>query len=499
MKADRSSHPATPVAAPERLVDVLAEHWTNPRVRLVWIGAPAGSGKTTLLDTCAGQGAVHVVRLRAGPDDADPAVWLPRLASALKAIATPSATPPLALTREHLADPPAYLRRWLRGLDVAEPACVVIDDAQHASAVLEPLLRAAIDEGPIALRWLIASRDSLPAVLQRARNHGQAVEIHAGDLALTAAECEQCLAACAAPLLDRAGIEAVHAATGGWAVAVVAVAAAIGPMGPMGPIGRTAPTGGVALRPPGDIRLPEALFAYLEAEVFTNFEARALGVLVDCAWLPFVRAAWAVALSGDARAHEVFEDLARRHLLVERRDDDGATRYHPHALLVAFLRRKAESLHAPQAVRQRQTDSARLLEADGLPEVALALDLLSQRWADANRLIEQLGPPAIAQARHVSVGSWAERVPARERSAWVRFWLGQATLLLQPAQARAHLIAALDTFEPQERDAKLRALAAIVASYFQTYADTEPLATWLQRLAEVAPDTDAIDDPETRA
>lgn len=474
---ERETATATPLVRPrlrDALDRMLAAH------RLVWLGAKAGSGKTTVAAEWQAANREPAVWLQIDVADADPGRFFVRLGRAL-AEAGHVAPAQRPLTREHLASPAEYARLWFGDLAAGTDSSliVVLDDAHLAGEALERWLRQAIDTPELALRWLVLSRDALPAGLQRAALAGHAAALGDDELALTVDECRA--------LLHRRGIDDAHAQdlvrhTEGWPAAVAATLAAWARAGARPAVPA--------------IAVPEALMRYVDAEILRGLDAAASDVLISCCALPFVRDGWAVRLSGRDDAAAVFDRLAQRQLLV-RRQADGS--YVMHALLRAALESQAATRLGHAQRREWVALSAQLLADDGNVEAALELCIQAQDWQCADRRLGELAPAAMSAARHASVARWAGAIPVDARSAWTRFWLGQAGVLASPAQGRAQLIAALDAFADDERTPRLHALASIMATYFQEYSAAEPLAHWLARLREVAPDFDAIDDPELRA
>ncbi|MBP6252248.1 MAG: hypothetical protein KA387_05805 [Rubrivivax sp.] len=164
-----------------------------------------------------------------------------------------------------------------------------------------------------------------------------------------------------------------------------------------------------------------------------------LAALCRIAFLPSASSAMAIRLTGDARAGEWLEDLARRSLFTDRRD--GPTpRYTFHALYGECLRSRAAAELTPAAMQALYHDAAVVLADNGQHEDAVALLLTAQAWVDALAAMPALAESLVAEGRTDPLASWLQALPVTLRDTPApRYWLGVSVLVVDPPAALQHL------------------------------------------------------------
>jgi ATP/maltotriose-dependent transcriptional regulator MalT/DNA-binding SARP family transcriptional activator len=452
--------------------------------RLIWLAGAPGCGKTTLAASYLEHGRARAVWLRADAVDADPASLLAHWIAAAERAGIPTEDVP-PLTREHLVDVARYARLLFRTLftSLREPLVVVLDDvhAVGTQAACARIIAVLADELPAGSCLLALSREAPPAALARLFVNGMAEQVPGAALTFTIEETQSLL-------LARHGsadeASALHARTHGWAAALVLLA------------GHR-----VMLdeRHLGDAR--RQLDAYLDAEVFDALDDVERRGLLALALLPAVRPSWAAALNVPTGAQRRLQVMADDGILVQTYARQGAdVEYRFHPLLAEFLHARLDVLCTPRQCRVMQRAAATLLRDAGESEAALDLLVQMAQWRDACALIVDIAPAALAAARQHSVIAWAERVPERARTAWLRFWLGQAQMLSDPARGREHVRGAYEAFK-RERDftSCYRALAAILATYFFEYSTLAPMSRWLAEFHALGIDYDALQSDDLKA
>lgn len=473
----------------------------------LWIGAGAGMGKSTLARQLLAHadGRSCLVPLDEGARDA---------VGALRALAG-AAGFPVALWREQLAAPAVGLRAAWRTLWAQwGPGLVVIDDLHRAGSddelaawlptALEQLpASAAADAGP-GPRLVLLSRRAPPPALARCLVQRRLARLPAAELLFDADE-----------LQAWAPGAASH--VGSWPAALAAL-----------------PRGGDA-----ETLDESTLHQLVATEVLPELNARERELLTRLAVLPGpVDAALAAALGGavavslagtpdvtdapeapaarpapDAPAR--LDAVAERGLLVDRSlAADGTPRWRLHDLLAATLRRLASTPtgHWRAAVRQ--------LEQRGDTETAWRTALLAAReadaaagardaaaWPEVARLLVALAPSWLAQCRHRALAEAALEVPSNERTPALWAALAAARAAFDPRGGRDAAVTALAAMDAPTSplatsSMRLALLSQIVATYFQTFDSTEPLAAWLRRIEALAPPSlpeDAPRDATTEA
>lgn len=454
-----------------RLLRRLDELLARPGARAVWLGACTGSGKTTLACACAQRHAAALwLRLDAG--DTDPAALLAHLGDALahaRGAGTGAVAALPAPSREQLAQPAALLRGRLRALFAALPApCLLVFDDLQALADEGALVRfveTLIDEARAGQQVLLLSQHAAPAALARAAGAGRLVELDPAELAFDRDE----TAAWLAQGGGDADAQDLHRRSGGWPVAVALLAQRRG---------------------------ADRLRDLLEHAFWPGLDEPTRAALEACAWLPEITAE-------DADA-ALLDRLADRALLLDR-CGTVPPRWRLHELLAGFLReRQRERLPAGELAARLAGCAARL-EARGDGEAALGLRLQAAQadasaWPEVDALLCRLAPAWLAGCRHAGLRQAALMVPAPRRSAELCWRLAQAELVRDPSAARACADAALERSAPAELALRIQCQTLAIASHFQSFDDTRPLAARVAALEALGVRADDHDAPaEQRA
>lgn len=464
--------------------------------RLLWLAGAPGSGKTTLAAAYVAHQAAPLVWLRLDADDADPATLLAHLAAAVQH-AAPGVTAALpAVMHDPLGDITRQVRQFLRALFAAPGLAavahwLVLDDVQAIGgpAACEPLLGVLLEELPAGWCMLATSRQRAPETLARALVNGVAAELPGPSLAFTLEETRHFLQL----RHGRSGdAQALHEATQGWAAALVLRAAA----------------GAGEWRAAGAGDAQRQIHAYLNAEVLRALNAAERRGLLQLAWLPAVRPAWALALGVPAGTLRRLESMAGNGILVqtytsnegEAQGQANLLEYCFHPLFGDFLRERARAASTGRQLLAAQRAVVTLLQGAGMAEAALALLLDMGAWPEACDAMVALAPAALAAARHRSVIGWAHAVPDNRRSPWLLFWLGQAQMVDDPARGRDHVRQAYALFKRDSDPApRQRALAAILATHFFEYSTLAAMSPWLAEFQALGADYDTLADDSLRA
>jgi LuxR family maltose regulon positive regulatory protein len=428
-----------------RLQQRLGALFGQPGVRAVWIGACTGSGKTTLAAACAA-GHAAALWLRLDTSDADPAALLAHLGEALRHTRGAAAGAVLpAPSREQLAQPELLLRGQLRALFAALPApcLLVFDDLQALAeeASLAGLVGTLIDEARAGQQILLLSQRDAPPALARAIGAGRLLEFDATELAFDTGETAAWLA------LGGAAAEAaeLQRESGGWPVAVA-----------------------LLTQRRGAQRLRELI----EHGLWPGLDEPTRAALDACAWLP--------AITADDADPQVLDRLADRALLLDR-CSGTPRRWRLHELLSAFLRERQRAALAPGELAARLADSAQRLEARGECDAALALRQTAAQadpaaWGQVDGLLRRIAPAWLAGCRHASLRQAALAVPEALRSAELCWRIAQAELVRDPSAARAWADMALERAPADATALSIQCHTLAIASHFQAFDDTRPLA-----------------------
>ena len=447
-----------------------------------WIAGPPGSGKTTLVASWLDTRCPLVLWLQLDPGDTDPATFAHFL-SAAAATAAPRRRslrlpPP---TADDLRNVPAFVRHCLRRLaqSLPVPWVLVLDNAQElgTESPLMAGLSAALGELPHGARVIAISREPPPAQFARALASQQLAVIESQALRFTVDETDRLVALHQAKstVSDAA---ALQSATDGWAAAMILMLAAGGAR----PASRMFDDGATR----------ERVFGYFAGEVLAGMPATDAAALLRIALLPSTTAAMACAISGNAGAGALLDDLARRSLFTDRREGasgSAAPTYTFHALFGEFLRAQGALQIDGEAWRALQHHAATLLAADGRADAAIALLTQAGDGEAALQLLDAHAGGFFAQGRTSLLRQWLHALPeaARAQPA-AQYWLGVCELALQPANAlraleHAHhgYTAAGDTM------GSFRAAAAAADAIVFIGARLDAIGPWIAVLEAQAP------------
>jgi LuxR family maltose regulon positive regulatory protein len=371
------------------------------------VSAPPGAGKTTLLSRWArirAERGEAVAWLTLDRADNDRSLFWTGLLGAIHA-ATGSPGAELAGTPDRTSDErrgPGLVELDRLLAAARTPVWLFLDDVQELRSpdVLADL-DALLGQLPDGLHPVLASRRDPVVGLHRLRLSGRLREIRAGDLALEREEVRRILVHHGV-VLGEAELNTVVDRTEGWAAGVrMAALTLAGADDPHGVVREFA----------GDDR---AVADYLAAEVLARLGEREHRLLRPCAVPEQLTPDLAVALTGDAAAADLLEDLYRDNVLVVRLGTPGGWyRIHPllRGYLVAELRRSD-----PGALAAAHRRTASWFAEHG--DVAWAVDHAVRSGDDrlAVELLTAKGPRLLADGRagalHAVIGTGTEAVRA---------------------------------------------------------------------------------------
>jgi ATP/maltotriose-dependent transcriptional regulator MalT/DNA-binding SARP family transcriptional activator len=300
---------------------------------------------------------------------------------------------------------------------------LVLDDVHEIGVAEAPmrLVESLCLQGPDSLHVVLASRMAPPFPLDRLRRRGDVLEVGGDALAFTVEE--------VAELLARAGVEPglagrLHAATGGWPVAVGLSLEAL----------RRAPAGVSRERALEALRRPEGrLFTYLAREVFACEPPEVRELLRRMAPLGCVPVGLCEELGPPGTA-DVPAGLLRRGLAL--RSSDGSLSLH--ALLRDFVLDSWPLDRAEEHEVRRRTAawfSRRGRHVDALPHLAA-----TGEFAELARVLSRHGAELLGRGCARSILEAAGSLPINLRDTQVEQVVGEAYAVV------GELEAALDCF-----------------------------------------------------
>jgi DNA-binding SARP family transcriptional activator len=445
----------------ERLFARLDACRTSP---LIWIAGPPGAGKTALAASWLDARRTGGIWYQLDSGDSDLAAffhYLDRVAPR----GTRRQAPLPTFTTAHQMDPAGFARLYFRALfeRLKAPAVVVFDNYHELppAAPLHGLLETIVREIPDGITLLVTSRGDPPAQCAGLRANDRLALLDWDALRLTFDE--TCGIASLRRNLDEASLRALHAQADGWPVGLVLT---------LEQAGRHA-AGAELPRP--DNR--EILFGYFAGQIFDDLPENTRSQLAQLALLPRATAEQAAALTGDANAGAVLEELYHRRLFVERHADA----YQFHDLFRSFLLGQLEAAADAECVAAVRRRAAAILADAGQPEAAFDCAAGGGDWADTTSLLLRFAPSLFEQGRIATLRTWIEAIPTAlvQASAQLMFWQG-ISLISHPLQARPVFEAAYERFG-DDTIGRILCCGAILSTHYLEFGQGA-FDRWLDRL-----------------
>ena len=320
---------------------------------LTVLTAPAGSGKTTALAAWAAAAVGDVVWVRIGPDDTEPSI----LAAAL-----------LEGGRRHLGSgfgdrlgqllayagaaptPQQLVTSLVNDLGDHRPVTLLLDDVHEvALTATSRFLDDLLEHLPSDVRVVLGSRVEPPLSLARRRVRGEVAELGLDDLLLTREAIHRVLAQEAT--VTEAQVDAVLAASGGWAAAVRIATAAVD-------ADAVQPAATTVLADPD---LLADLQRFLSEEVLDGLPEQLRTFLLETSILDELSPSACDAVTGRTDSQQVLVELGRRNLFLTRHRGATGDTWRTHDLFATFLRAQLAARYPAERIRQLHRRAAAAL------------------------------------------------------------------------------------------------------------------------------------------
>jgi LuxR family maltose regulon positive regulatory protein len=431
-----------------RLIEALKSSLEQSRLTL--ISAPAGAGKTTLLAELPHSFPQTTwAWLLLDAEDNDPSRFVAALMASLEAAG-------IKLDEDGTSQLDA------RGLSVAiinqlaqntGQFALVLDDLHViGEKSVHEILDFLIDNLPLNVRVVLASRHDPPMSLARRRARGELGEIRLQDLSFTEAETGALVNQCLGLKLTVEEVTALQTRTEGWAAGLRLLATSLSQL----PANRT------SILQSG-MQGSRRIFDFLAEEVLDRQEPSLRNFLLETSILSSLRPDVCNALTGRRDSVRILEDLYSRNLYVVAADE-SETSFRYHDLFADFLRERLR--------RERPDDWAALHEraarAETSPHHRLRHFLAAESWDAAAADIEAIGAEYAARGFVVTLRRWIGDLPeeVRLRHPRVLYLLAHAIWTQREfTEAQPYLEQALEGFR-RNRDVvgQGEALAALANS-----------------------------------
>ena len=361
--------------------------------------APGGSGKSTALAawvaSTSSDGALWV---RMASDDNEPAVAAGAMLEAGRRQLDAAFGRRLGhvLASNAAVDVGAMVTSLVNDLGDGPPVTLVLDDFH---VVVEPpvleLFDVLLDHLPPGVRVLIASRTEPALSLPRRRVRGQLAELGLEELLLDRDAVRQVLAL--EGEITDAHVDAVLAASGGWAAAVRLATTRTG-------------DGHVTVPDATDVAgsaARAALHRFLAEEVLDALPERLRTFLLETAVLDELDPRVCDAVTGRSDSRELLAELDRRNLFVTRHPGTDGVAWRTHDLFAEFLNEQLEARWPAEVVRSLHRHAGTVLP----PMRAVPHLLAAGEHDSAAELIIHLGLSDLDSSTVVLLKPWIEAMP----------------------------------------------------------------------------------------
>ncbi|MBI1396519.1 MAG: hypothetical protein GC151_11115 [Betaproteobacteria bacterium] len=445
-----------------------------------FVTGPPGAGKTTLVSSWLDARGRPGIWFHVDAVDRDLPTFFYYLTTAATQLDPAGRRRLPLLTAEYAHDVLGFSRRYFRDFWLLMPdrGTLVLDNCHEVpgEAAFHEVLAIALEEMPDHAMLVMTGRQMPPAALARHRAHRRIALTGWEHLRFTDEEIRSVLAA-----RGRAGdgdIEALRRATDGWAAGLTLMIEDVGASG----------TGRAEFALAG----PEVTFEYFASQIFERAPERIRQFLMLTAHLPRVTIRGAEALTGEADAGTILDDLCRRHLFTHR-TPDVIPCYTYHALFETFLKARARDTMEPGALDTLRTRAGAILESEGFTDDAFRLYESAGDWSAITRLVLEQAQALVAQGRGGTLREWVGAMPADTAyaSPWVEYWVGMSLVPEDPGRAKGRLEEAYRRLNAGgDRRGALLAACGVIEAHYRGWGGFGDLPVWIAAIEE------CLDDPE---
>jgi len=446
---------------------------------VIWVTGPPGCGKTTLISSYVEDSDLPCLWYKIDEGDADPATFFYYMGLTTKTTALQERMIPPLPTPEHLQDISKFTLRYFENLyNRSEiPGILVFDNYQEvpASSPFHEIFHKGLSKIPEGLTVILISRTYPPQVLVRLLANNQMALLGWNQLCLTSEESEGIIRLQQQVKETGETTLCLHGTTGGWAAGLALLL-------------EKAKRGCIDLQLLCK-RVPEEIFAYFATEIFEKIDSETQDFLLKTAFLPKMTAKMAEEITGHPQASRIFSELIRNNCFTEEFFLAELT-YQYHPLFRDFLLSRAKETFLPEDLAILCRHAAKLLEATGQTEAAVALLYDVGDWDAKVMLIIKHAPLMSAQGRNRLLEAWLNTLPEEmiEDTPWLLYWMGECRLPFDPYLSRRYFEQAFERFQSEE-DATgvFLAWSGVVESIAYGFEGFAQLDKWIRILEGITP------------
>lgn len=452
---------------------------TARQKQLIWVTSPAGAGKTVLVGSYIESRKLQCLWYQVDGGDDDLASFFYYMGLAGRKAAPRKRSPLPALTPEYMLDIPTFSRNFFEDLFSGisqQQTLIVLDNYQEVkdSAPLHNVIIESLSRISNNITFIVLSRTNPPPPFARSSAYGQIPILGWQDLRFTREEFMEMTEKSGYSLGDVESADQLYEMVDGWVSGLQLVLE--------------------IEDKPGqyfqgfDRERPEKIFDYFAGEIFDQLETSTKVFLVKTSFLPNMTISMAESLTGNAAAARILSALCRNNLFTEqRRQSRNTYQYHP--LFREFLLDTSEVMLTEEERGSVQRHAAGLLVESQHYEDAAHLLSKSKDVEGLVKLIMGQAEHLLSKGRNQVLLEWFQSLPEDlvTGSPWLQFWLGAATLPLNPQKAQQYFEHSFKLFkESEEKEPGVYlAYTGIIEALFYGSHNFYTIGRWLSQIPEL--------------
>mgnify|MGYP001567999601 FL=1 len=367
---------------------------------------------------------------------------------------------------------------------------IVLDNYQEAPAdsPLHEVILNGIAEIPPGINIIIVGRLPLPPAMARLRASETLSLLNWDDIRLTVDESIGIgKLRMSNKRINKEVIEALHEQTQGWVAGLVLLFEQA--------------KEAVTLQAIKDYTNQQVVFDYFAGEIFNRIDKKTQGFLLKTAFLPKIEAETAEELTGLNKAERLLNNLIQRNYFTVRHPAPAPT-YEYHPLFRQFLLSRASEIYSTTELKEIQSKAAKLLEAIGYTEDAVALLQDAGEWEGAINIILKHARTMAEQGRGQTVEKWIRNFPEDilNNAPYLLYWLGMCRMSVNLIEAGGFFELAFKKFKTQQDAAGVfLAWSGAVETFVYQWGDFKPLDWWISEIEALLTQYPEFPSPEIEA
>ncbi len=442
----------------------------------VWVTGLPGAGKTTLVASYIAANKIPHAWYHLDSSDADLATFFYYLRFVVKNLTPSQHTKLPHLTPEYLAHIDVYARRYFENLFAMLPkGFVLVFDNYHeinSNPLIHTILSEVLLQVPEHCSVVVISRSQPPEVLMPLQAHGALEIIDREAVKFTLDEVKELVHRYKGKNDQQEDVRKLHSWTDGWAAGLILMLERYHLHDE-----RTLPE---------NMNGYQCIFDYFSSEIFNRLDSDVRIFLLKTCLFPSMSVIMARQISGNNQAGKLLDNLVKSHYFTILRQNFF---YQYHDLFKEFLVFKAKEYFSEAQLNQLYLHAATILQENDKNEQALQLFFQAKAWNQIGYTIKVNAKNLISQGRNKLLESWIRRLPGEiiSNDPWILYWLGEASSVLNPVQARSYFEMAYKIFIGEETgaDGLYLAWCGIIETFIYEYGNFVPIRKWIHRMEDI--------------